>query len=222
MANWDILLLDKSASMISSKNEMIKGFNELVREQKSQNSTNLFTVITFNQEVEILKEETFPNVKEIEGADIMLKGSTALLDAVGTAYDMILKNEKYTDINMTIITDGLENSSNIYTFDLLDSKKEMIDKKYKLNIVFIGADISCINKNAVNRHATQSVDYSGDIQEALRIASRSMSSQREGSNYVPKGLVENNTVTPLIMKRSASHLNETPPRVKRCKTFCDP
>ena len=220
MSNWDILVLDKSASMFKNKKDLIDGFNNLVLEQRAEKSTNLLTIITFNNRVEVLKEETFPNVSKIEDSDIITKGSTALLDAVGKVYDMILNNDNYTNITLTIITDGQENSSKNYTIDNLNDMKKLIDEKYTLNMIFIGADISCVTENEVNAHASQSVDCSGNIQNALRIASRTMSSSRDGSQYIPNGIVEPNPVTPLVMKRSFSSTNERPPKVKRCKTFC--
>lgn len=220
MSNWDILVLDKSASMFKNKKDLIDGFNNLVLEQQVEKSTNLLTVITFNNRVEVFKEETFPNVSKIEDSDIITKGSTALLDAVGEVYDMILNNDNYTNITLTIITDGQENSSKNYTIDNLNERKKLIDEKYTLNMIFIGADISCVTENEVNAHASQSVDCSGNIQHALRIASRTMSSGRDGSQYIPEGIVEPNPVTPLVMKRSFSSTNERPPKVKRCKTFC--
>lgn len=222
MSDWDILVLDKSGSMFQNKKALINGFNDLVSEQKQEKSTNLLTVITFNDVVEIFKEETFPNVSDIKESDIITKGTTALLDAVGEVYDMILNNNKYKNITLTVITDGQENSSKNYTFDTLNEKKKLIDNKYTLKMVFIGADVSCITENEVNLHATQSVDCSGNIQEAMRIASRTMSSGREVSQYIPEGIVNVNPVTPLVMKRSCSSINERPPKVKRCKTFCNP
>jgi len=220
MSNWDILVLDKSASMCKNKKDLIDGFNNLVLEQQAEKSTNLLTVITFNNNVEVLKEETFPNVSKIEDSNIITEGSTALLDAVGEVYDMILNNDNYTNITITIITDGQENSSKNYTIDNLNERKKLIDEKYTLNMIFIGADISCLTENEVNAHASRSVDCSGNIQHALRIASRTMSSGRDGSQYTPEGIVELNRVTPLEIKRSFSSTNERPSKVKRCKTFC--
>tara|TARA_B100000212_G_scaffold342141_1_gene327890 strand:- start:2510 stop:3178 length:669 start_codon:yes stop_codon:yes gene_type:complete len=221
MPDWDILVLDKSGSMFKNKQDLVDGFNNLVTEQKEEKSANFLTVITFNDVVEVFKEETFPNVSKIENSDIITKGTTALLDAVGEVYDMILNNDKYKKITLTVITDGQENSSRNYTIETLNEKKKLIDEKYTLNMVFIGADISCVTENEVNTHASQSVDCSGDIQEALRIASRSMSSGRDSSQYIPEGIVYSNPVTPLVMKRSFSSTNERPPKVKRCKTLCD-
>lgn len=221
MSEWDILILDKSGSMFQNKKALVNGFNDLVSEQKQEKSTNLLTVITFNDVVEIFMEETFPNVSEIKESDIITKGTTALLDAVGEVYDMILTNDKYKNITLTVITDGHENSSKNYTINILNEKKKLIDNKYTLKMIFIGADISCVTNNEVNSHATQSVDCSGNIHKALRIASRTMSSGREGSQYIPEGIVDINPVTPLVIKRSFSYTNERPPKVKRCKTFCD-
>ena len=59
MSDWDILLLDISGSMTKSKNDLINGFNELVNEQQKEKGDNLFTVLTFNDEVELFKEDKF-------------------------------------------------------------------------------------------------------------------------------------------------------------------
>ena len=104
MTNWDILLLDKSGSMIDNKTDLINGFNELINEQKKEESDNLFTVLTFNNEVELFKEGKFQNFQEIDNNSIITKGSTALYDAIGNAYDMILKNKMYTNITLTVLT----------------------------------------------------------------------------------------------------------------------
>lgn len=222
MANWDILLLDISASMIENKKDLINGFNNLINEQKREKSDNLFTVITFNNKVELFKQDKFENFEVIDSTDIIPKGTTALYDAIGNAYDMILENKKYTNITLTVITDGLENSSKFYTIDTLNYKKNQIDKNKTVKMVFIGADISCITGEHITLHASQSVNCGGNIHRALEIASRTMSSQREGSEYIPDECVSLNVnpVTPLVMKRSRSCNSSEPPKVKRCKSMC--
>ena len=45
MTNWNILVLDRSASMLSQKQKLVEGYNNLVNEQKEQGSTDKFTVI---------------------------------------------------------------------------------------------------------------------------------------------------------------------------------
>ena len=127
MENWDIIVIDKSASMLPNITKIIEGFNNLVIEQKNQGSINKFTVIGFNSFVEIMKNEKFPDVSHLKESDLVLKGSTALLDAMGNVYDMIYSNKKvkngaYKTVNITIITDGFENSSKFYTLEDLDEK----------------------------------------------------------------------------------------------------
>jgi len=222
MANWDILLLDKSASMTRNKKDIINGFNELINEQKKEESENLFTVLTFNHEVEFFKEDKFQNFKIIDNDDITTEGTTALYDAIGNAYDMILENKKYTKITLTIITDGLENSSKFYTIDKLDDKKKQIDQNYTIKMVFIGTDTSCISEENVTLHASHRVQCEGDIHRALRIASRTMSSHRTDSEYIPEESISlgTNPITPLVIKRGGSCDSRDAPKIKRCRSMC--
>ena len=183
MSDWDILLLDISGSMTKSKNDLINGFNELVNEQQKEKGDNLFPVLTFNDEVEEFKEDKFKNFKAISGLDIITEGTTALYDAIGNAYDMILENKKHKSVTLTVITDGLENGSKIYTIDVLNNKKKEVDKFYTIEMVFIGTDISCITGDTIELHASQRIDCDGNIHKALRIASREMSSRRDSARY---------------------------------------
>lgn len=221
MANWDILLLDKSGSMMQNKKDLIEGVNELVNEQKKEGSDNLFTVFTFNNEVELFKEDKFENFEKIDNTDIIIKGTTALYDAIGNAYDMILENKMYRNITLTVITDGQENSSKFYTIDTLNDKKKQIDENFTIKMVFIGADISCITGENITLHASQNIDCRGDIYRALRIASRTMSSQRNGDEYIPEESISQrvNPVTPLVMKRSRSCNFGAPLKVKSCSSI---
>ena len=174
MSDWDILLLDTSGSMIINRDSLVDGFNHLVAEQKKLKPTGLFTVSTFNSSVELFKEDTFSNFTEVTGDDFMLTGTTALYDAVGCAYDMILKND-YKNVTLTVITDGSENSSVLYNIDSLNNKRESVGKKCTLNMTFIGTDISCITEGPVVGHARKSFDTQGDIYNAFRLASREIS-----------------------------------------------
>lgn len=222
MIGWDILIIDNSASMSLNKKDIVEGFNNLLSQQQKENSTNLFTVISFNDTVELFKEGKFTDISEIDYDEIITKGKTALFDAVGEVYDMILDDYyMYKNITLTVITDGKENSSEKYTIQKLNEKKKLIDEKqFTFKMVFIGADISCITESELNTHSSQNVDCSGDIKEALKVASETMSSSREGSQYTPEGIVDINSVEQCVMKRSFSLSDEIPTKVKRCKTFC--
>lgn len=207
---WDILIVDKSASMIHNIEDIKKGFNELMEEQMKQDSKNRFTVIAFNTDVEILSDDIFANTLDVIDELTNVKGLTALLDAIGKAYNLILKQKENKDITLTVITDGQENSSKNYNVSELDDLKKEIDKDYNLKMTFIGADKDCVYGNPISLHANISVSCEGNLLGAMRTASRTMSSQRESTDYTPEGVVNisssdivSKVKTP-IMKRSST------------------
>ena len=211
---WDILIVDKSASMIHNIEDIKKGFNELMEEQMKQESENRFTIIAFNTNVEILSDDIFANTLDVIDELTNVKGLTSLLDAIGKAYDLILKQKDTKDITLTVITDGQENSSEHYSVSELDNIKKEIDKDYNLKMTFIGADKDCIYGNPISLHANLSVSCEGNLLKAMRTASSSMSSQRDGTDYTPEGVVDinssdiNSTVKTPIIKRSSTHSSD--------------
>tara|TARA_Y100000389_G_C17470792_1_gene530527 strand:- start:7571 stop:8281 length:711 start_codon:yes stop_codon:yes gene_type:complete len=213
---WDILVVDKSASMIHNIEDIKKGFNELIKEQTEQESKNRFTVIAFNTDVEIISDDIFTKTPDVIDKLTNVKGLTALLDAIGKAYSLILKQTEIKDITLTVITDGQENSSRHYTIYELDDLKKDIDKDYNLNMTFIGADKDCLYGNPISLHANLSVSCEGNLLGAMRTASSSMSSQRDGTDYTPEGVVNITsldinykcTVKTPIMKRSSNQYSD--------------
>ena len=166
-------------------------------------------MIAFNTNVEILSDDIFVNTLDVIDELTNVKGLTALLDAIGKAYSLILKQTDIKDITLTVITDGQENSSKHYTISELDKLKKDIDKDYNLKMTFIGADKDCLYGNPIALHAHVSLSCEGNLLGAMRTASSSMSSQREGTDYIPEGIVDisQNKVSStdkshLLMKRS--------------------
>ena len=216
MSKWDILILDRSASMIHNMDKLKHGFNSLVDELKSIQLNSRLTVIGFNSVVEIIKDEYFPNVYPLEDSHYYALGMTALLDAVGNAYDLIIADPKYDDITLTVITDGEENCSKYYDFKILDEKKIQINKTRNLKFVFMGADSKCIENNIIKPHVSQSLNYRGDIIQAMRTASQSISRECLINKDSSQDYVESKP----FLKRDSSILHNDPPSVKKCKGVC--
>ena len=219
MSTWDIIILDKSASMLNNIKNLISGYNNLVEEQINQGSNNKFTCITFNTTVDIFVEGTFPNIDKIEDGDIITSGCTALLDAIGEAYTLVL-NSSHKKVSLTIITDGLENSSKKYTRQDLDSLKNEINKNTDLNVTFIGSDINCIALNPISRHVSTNINYNGDLSSAMRSMSQSISSQRENQEFVNEDIVSNEQMKNASVQISINKPLIPPP--KRSKSFSHP
>ena len=212
MRKWDILILDRSASMLTNMDKLKKGFNNLVQEQKDAQLNSRLTVIGFNNIVEVIKDEYFPNVLPLEDEHYYALGTTALLDAVGNAYDLIIANKEYNDITLTVITDGEENCSKYYDFKTLNEKKKQIDNR-NVKFVFMGADSKCIENNIIRPHVSQSLNYRGDIVQAMRTASRSMSR----GNSTNADSSQEYTESKPIIKRDSSILHNEPPSIKKSK-----
>jgi uncharacterized protein YegL len=101
--------------------------------------------------------------------DYTVRGSTALIDAIGSAIHHIGNIHKYArkeDVPertvFIITTDGMENSSHKYTSDEVKKKIERQKEKYGWEFLFIGANIDAVETakrfgiskdRAVNYHA---------------------------------------------------------------------
>lgn len=142
-----VYILDRSGSMTGLEEDTIGGFNSMIKKQKKSNKEALVTTILFDNNFEVLHDRiNIKDVPEMTIDDYYTSGCTALLDSVGIAIDQIskvqktYKKEKRPEKTVFIInTDGLENASHIYTYDIV---KKMIHKKQKKGweFLFIGAN----------------------------------------------------------------------------------
>jgi len=126
-----VFLLDRSGSMETCVKDTIDGFNTFVESQKQFGGT--LTLCLFDHkfdtvyekmpidEVPLLNEETF-----------VPRGGTALLDAMGQVIKMKLSD----DAMVIILTDGEENSSQLYTSAHI---KDLVDLK-PWKFVYLGAN----------------------------------------------------------------------------------
>lgn len=151
---FNLIILDESGSMGPLIRQTVDGCNEtlnLIRSlQKKHDDTqrNLVSIYLFQSNAEIPSRYVYKN-KPIDKVENMTTeiyrpwGCTPLLDAVGsTLVDLRAVASTHQDSTgiVTIITDGMENSSTDYTFkqvaDLISQLKEL---GWTFN--FIGANI---------------------------------------------------------------------------------
>lgn len=221
--HWNILLVDKSASMLINFNTVKKGIENLIKEQIETGSTNRFTLIAFSSDVVEIKDEYFPDVSPLEDSQILGNGTTALYDAIGYVYEKIIESSE-VNVVFTIITDGYENSSKLHDSDSINKLKDEINKTKKVNVTFIGSDANCISTNSsiILKHANSSMNCEGDFNLALKTASRTM------SNAVPDTIHDVNVNVKIdtsfsneqmpFIKRQASYI--IPPPNSSCKRYC--
>ena len=106
-----IFLIDKSGSMYGSEKDTIGGFNSFIQKEKQKDLSTNVTTILFDHEYDVLyKRKSIYEVEELTENEYQVRGSTALLDAIGktiTTLDKEIDNK----VLFVIMTDGMENSS---------------------------------------------------------------------------------------------------------------
>ena len=79
-----IFLLDRSGSMYGSENDTIGGFNSFIAKQKAQENNTKVTTILFDHGYDVLyKRKNIYEVDDLTRDEYFVRGSTALLDAIG-------------------------------------------------------------------------------------------------------------------------------------------
>lgn len=132
-----IFLIDRSGSMHGSEDDTIGSFNSFIEKERIKEFNTNVTTILFDHEYEVLyKRKSINDVKELTREEYFVRGSTALLDAIGrtiTTLDKEIDNK----VLFVIMTDGMENSSIEFSKAQI---KNMIEN-HTWEFIFIGANI---------------------------------------------------------------------------------
>src|SRR6266498_2631202 len=79
-----IMILDRSGSMASCRNETIEGFNAFLNEQKKQPGEAVISLYQFDDIYEKVYEwQNIKNASFLDNSTFVPRGWTALLDAMG-------------------------------------------------------------------------------------------------------------------------------------------
>ena len=133
-----VFIIDMSGSMSGQEDKVLKGFKDMLEEQKTCDdgrNVNLTTVV-FNTQVKTLHNGA--DIKGISGlteSDYQPNGCTALLDAVGNTVKSINDSGKDKYVICVVITDGYENSS--YRFSQQQIKGLIKEKESQGNWKFL-------------------------------------------------------------------------------------
>lgn len=166
-----VFILDRSGSMSGLESDTIGGFNSTIENQKKNEGEVLVSTVLFDYESVVLYDRVPINeIKPMTEKDYQVRGSTALLDAIGDAIKHIKNVHKYAREEdrpaktlFVITTDGMENSSRRYSYKEI---KKLVEKQHEENhweFLFLGANIDAIDvAGSLGISARRAVNYHND------------------------------------------------------------
>jgi hypothetical protein len=147
------VILDRSGSMISIKQDMEGGFAQFVAVQRAEPGQCSLSLYQFDDQYEVVYEER--PLCDVPELSIVPRGSTALLDAVGRS--MARVGERLADkpeherpgvVIVMVITDGQENASHEVSRRALKAAIKVQQRRYNWRFMYLGADASAFSEAA--------------------------------------------------------------------------
>ena len=147
-----VFILDRSGSMRGLEADTIGGFNSMIEKQRKEEGEAYISTVLFDDQTEVIYDRvSVDKVEPMNDRQYYVRGCTALLDAIGGAINHIANVHRYAreedrpEKTMFIITtDGMENSSRMYTYKMVKKMVEKEKKKYGWEFLFLGANIDAI------------------------------------------------------------------------------
>jgi hypothetical protein len=178
------VVLDKSGSMETARNDTIGGYNTFIEAQKALPGECEVTLIQFNH----TREFTYKSVdvksivRGLTPAEYVPVGGTALLDAVGVAinekgaeFAALPEDKRPGKVMFVIITDGEENKSKDFSYDAIKKMIEHQKTVYNWDFTFLGANIDTFSvADSLGIAADKSLSFSSTKSGGAKRAFASM------------------------------------------------
>ena len=150
------VILDRTGSMESIRDDTIGGFNAFLGEQKSESGTATLTLVQFDSQdaYEVIHRfKKIEEIPELTRETYVPRATTPLLDALGrgvndleSGLSELEEAERPSKIIMAVVTDGQENASVEFTKDQVEKmiKEKTDDNSWEF--VFLSADFDAIGE----------------------------------------------------------------------------
>lgn len=147
-----VFILDRSGSMSGLESDTIGGYNALLQKQKKESGEAIITTVLFDDQYELLHDRiNLLGIAPITDKEYFVRGTTALLDAVGKTINKLVNVQRHTakeeqaeHVMFVITTDGMENASREFDYAKVSKMIEHQKKKYGWEFIFLGANIDAI------------------------------------------------------------------------------
>ncbi|MCL1829943.1 MAG: VWA domain-containing protein [Oscillospiraceae bacterium] len=149
-----VFILDRSGSMSGLESDTIGGFNSMLLKQQQLPDECRLTTVLFDDRYELLHDRIdIKAIAPITEKEYYVRGSTALLDAIGKTIGKIVGVQNSTDrvyraekVMFVITTDGMENASHEFSYDKVKSLIKHQQESESWEFIFLGANIDAVQE----------------------------------------------------------------------------
>lgn len=143
-----VFILDRSGSMSGLEKDTIGGFNSMLQQYVQSSDETRVTTVLFDDRYELLWDNIAANEAKLTSKHYFVRGSTAMLDAIGRTVDDVgarlartPEHQRPSQVIVIITTDGEENCSHRYTYSDVQQRIARQRNDYNWEFVFVGANI---------------------------------------------------------------------------------
>ncbi len=188
------VILDRTGSMESIRDDVIGGFNAFLRQQQQQEGKATFTLVQFDSQnpYEVVHHwKDIKEVPELNRQTYVPRAATPLYDAIGMGINdleasiaKLPESDRPSKVIMAIITDGQENSSKEFTKARVTQMITEKQKEHDWQFVFLSADLGAMQEAediGFSQSATLFFERSGEGSvKAFESLSKQMLEYRSG------------------------------------------
>ena len=188
-----VFVLDRSGSMKSCQQAAIEGFNRFLADQQKTDGLAKLTLLLFDDQYLVpISSIPVEEVVSLTDDTYQPQGCTALLDAIGQTIDNLgqrlaelAEKDRPGQVIVAILTDGLENASQRFTWKEIAGKIKNQTDTYKWIFLFLGANQDAIataaNLSIAANNAANYVADAAGSKAGQAAFSRKMSALRRAS-----------------------------------------
>jgi hypothetical protein len=189
------VILDRSGSMGTIRNDVIGGFNAFLEDQqKGVSGEATVSLIQFDDRYEVnYLNVPIEKAEKLSEETYVPRGMTALLDAMGrTINDLgdrlrgLPENERPSRVLVMVFTDGYENSSQEFTQQKIAELVKQQEDQWNWTFLFLGANIdSFATGGSLGISANSTINYdstSKGIRSAYFVGSNAVRELRNASD----------------------------------------
>jgi uncharacterized protein YegL len=144
-----MLLVDRSGSMHSIQTDAEGGVNTFIANQAKAEDRRTIRIAQFNHDYHLIQSSI--EAKDSPTFRLWPSGNTALLDAMGRAITefgeelaALPEDERPGTVILAVMTDGMENWSQEYSWDAIKTMVTHQEKNYGWQVIYLGANQDAI------------------------------------------------------------------------------